>query len=79
MGKTIVSTLIIGISIKNYKYFICNLYNDNWINPLHIMLPKTIAYVKGYDGKTKWRHFLMEHNGLLEKYKTTWDKVSADI
>ena len=30
---------------KNYKYFIGYLYNDNKVKPLHVMLPKTSAYV----------------------------------
>ena len=64
---------------KNYKYFIDYLYNDQKIKPLHIMLTKTSAYVKGYDGQTKWMYFLIEDDGLLEKYNTIWDKVSADI
>ena len=46
---------------------------------LYIMLPKTSAYVKGYDGKTKWMYFLIEDDDLLKKYNTIWDKVSADI
>ena len=43
------------------------------------MLPKTSAYVKNYDGKTKWMYFLIEDEDLLEKYNTIWDKFSADI
>ena len=39
---------------KNYKYFIGYLYNDHKVKALHIMLPKTSVYVKGYDGLTKW-------------------------
>ena len=35
---------------KNHKYFIGYLYNDHKVKPLHIMLPKTSAYVKRYDG-----------------------------
>ena len=31
------------------------------------MLPKTIAYVKIYDGQTKWMYFLNEDDDLLEK------------
>ena len=34
---------------KDYKYFIGYLYNDHKFKPLHIMLPKTDAYVKSYD------------------------------
>ena len=40
------------------------------------MLPKTRAYVKSYDGQTKWMWFLIEDDNLLN---TFWDKVSADI
>ena len=43
------------------------------------MLPKASAYVKIYDGQTKRMYFLIEDDGLLEKYNTIWDKVSADI
>ena len=53
---------------KNYKYFICYLYNDHKVKPLHIMLPKTRAYVKRYDGQTKWMYLL-----------SIWDKVDADF
>ena len=42
------------------------------------MLPKTSAYVKSYDGQTKWMYFLIEDNDLLVKYNTIWYKVSAD-
>ena len=31
-------------------YFIGYLYNGNKVKPLNIMLPKTRAYVKIYDG-----------------------------
>ena len=43
------------------------------------MLSKTSAYVKSYDGKTKWIYFLIEGDDLLEKYNTIWDKVNANI
>ena len=43
------------------------------------MLPKTMEYVKSYDGQTKWMYFLIEDNDLLEKYNATWDKASAGI
>ena len=76
--KSLVSNKI-SFDEKNYKYFIGYLYNDNKIKPLHIMLPKISAYVKSYDGQTKWMYFLIEDDDLLEKYNTIWDKVSADI
>ena len=40
----------ISFGEKSYKYFIGYLYNGNKVKPLNIMLPKTRAYVKSYDG-----------------------------
>ena len=64
---------------KIYKYFIGCLWGDYKIKLLHVILPETSAYVKGYDGLTKWMYFLIEGDDLLNKYNTAWDKVSADI
>ena len=64
---------------KNYKYIIDYLYNDHKFKSLKIMLPKTSAYVKSYDGQNKWIYFLIEDDEFLEKYNTIWDNVSADI
>ena len=47
------------------------MYDNHTIIPLQIMLPKTRAYVKSYDGQTKWMYFLIEDDDLLEKY--TWE------
>ena len=55
------------------------MYNGNKVESLNIMLPKTSAYVKSYDGQTKWMYFLIEDDDLLEKYNFIWDKVSTDI
>ena len=54
--KVLVSNKI-SFGEKNYKYFISCLYNGNKIKPLNIMLLKTSAYVKRYDGQTKWMYF----------------------
>ena len=51
---------------------------DDKVKPLNIILPKTSVYIKSYDGQTKWMYFLIEDDGLLEKYNTIWDKVSTD-
>ena len=64
---------------KKTKYFIGYLYNDHKVRLLQIILPKTSAYVKSYDGQIKLMHFLIEKDDLLEKYNTIWDKVSADL
>ena len=64
---------------KNFKYFIGYLYNDHKVKPLHVMFPKTSAYVKAYDRQAKWIYFLIKDVYLLRKYNTICDKVSADI
>ena len=43
------------------------------------MLPKTSAYVKNYDRQTKWMHFMIEDDDLLEKHNTIRNKVGTDI
>ena len=52
---------------KSYKYFIGYLYNNNKVKLLHLMLAKTSAYVKSYDGQTEWLYFLIEDDDLLEE------------
>ena len=37
---------------------------------------KKNAYVKGYDGETKWMHFLIEDDELLKNHIDIWNKVS---
>ena len=39
----------------------------------------TCAFVKSYDGQTKWKYFLIEDDNLLKKCNIIWDKISADI
>ena len=55
------------------------MHTDKKVKPLHAILPKTSAYVKSYDGQTKSMYFLIEDDDLPRKYKTIWDKLSADI
>ena len=43
------------------------------------MLPKTSAYVKGYDGETKSIYFSIEDGDLLNEYNNIWNKVSNSI
>ena len=40
------------------------------VKPLNIMFPKTSAYVRSYDGQTKWTYFLIEDDDLLERSNT---------
>ena len=61
------------------KVLIDCLRNGNKVKQLNIMLPKTSAYVKIYDGQAKWMYLLIEFDDVIEKYNTIWDKASADI
>ena len=55
------------------------MYNDHKVRPLHVMLPKTIAYVKSYNRQTKLMYFFAEDDDLSERYNVIWDKISADV
>ena len=55
------------------------MYNYYEVKPLHVMLPRPSSYVKRYDAETKWLHFLIKDDDLLERRNNIWDKVSADI
>ena len=76
--KVLVSNKI-SFSEKSQKYFIGYLYNDNKVKPLHIMLPKTMEYLKSYDELTKWIYFWIEDDDLLKKCNTISNKVISDI
>ena len=54
------------------------MYDNDKVKPLKIMLPRISAYIKSYDGQTKWTYFLIEDDDLLKKCNTIWDKFSAD-
>ena len=53
--------------------------DDYEIKPFCIILSKTSAYVKSYDGETKWVYFLIEDDELLEKYNDILNKVNNSI
>ena len=65
--KVLVSDQI-SFGEKNYKYFIGHLYNGDTFKPLNIMLLKTSAYVKSYDGQTRRMYFFIEDDDLLKKF-----------
>ena len=39
------------------------------------MLPKTSAYVKSYDGESKWMTLLNKDDDFLKKYNNIWNKI----
>ena len=52
-----------------YYLIYCWHFIDHKVKLLHIMLPRIRAYVKGYDGQTKWINFLIEDDNLLKDIK----------
>ena len=52
--RKIINTLL--VTLLDYK-----------IKALHIMFPETTIYIKCYDRETKWMHFLIEYDELLNK------------
>ena len=50
------------------KYFIGYMYDDYKYKPLCIIISKMSAYIKNYDGETKWMCSLIEDDELLETY-----------
>ena len=69
---------IVSSSEKNYKYSIGYKDDDYKIKPLCLMLQKRSAYVKSYDGETKWKHFFIEHDKLLERYEVS-NSIKKDL
>ena len=53
---------------KDFKYSIGHKDDHYKTKTLDKMLPKTSAYVKGYDGETKWKIFLIKNIEFLKKY-----------
>ena len=68
--KVLASSKISSDEKKNYKCLNGYLYNSHKVQLLHKLLPKTSAYVKGYNRQTKWMYFLIKDKGLLEKFNT---------
>ena len=54
--KVLVSNKI-SFGVKSYEYFFGYLDNNHKIKPLHIMLPKTTAYLRNVTDKLNIRTF----------------------
>ena len=65
-------------SKNNYKYFI-GYINDYKIKLFSIILPKTSAYVKTFDGETKSIYFMIEDEELLKEYIMIFGIKSAIV
>ena len=37
------------------------------------------AYIKSYDGETKWMYFSVEDNELIKKINDIWNEVSSSM
>ena len=63
---------------KTYKYFIGHKLVIIKL-PQRIMVPGKSAYVKCYDGETKWIYFSIGSDDLLEIYNHVSNRVSATV
>ena len=52
---------------KSYNLFIGYMDHNCKIKSVSIILPKTSACSKSYDGKTKWMYILIKDDALLKK------------
>ena len=57
---------------KKCKYVIDYKVDDYKIKPLCI---KASAYVRSYDGETKWMNSWIKDNDLLKEYNDIWNKL----
>ena len=64
---------------NNYKYLTGYLYSDNKVKPLHIMLPKTRAYVKRLWWTNQIDVFFDWSWWIINNDSTVCSKVNADI
>ena len=77
VNKTVSSMVSPGEN--HYIHFIGYKNNDYEIKISGIMLPKTSAYVKSYDGETEWMTFLIRDDNLMKKHDDIWNKVTNSI
>ena len=70
---------MVSPSENHYIYFIGYKNNDYEIKISGIMLSKTSAYVKSYDGETEWMTFLIRDDNLMKKHDDIWNKVTNSI
>ena len=77
VNKTVSS--MVSPSENHYIYFIGYKNNDYEIKISGIMLSKTSAYVKSYDGETEWMTFLIRDDNLMKKHDDIWNKVTNSI
>ena len=55
---------MVSLGGKNYKYISGYKDDDHKIKSVCILLSKTSAYIKRFDGETKWMYFLIENDEL---------------
>ena len=51
-------------------------YNDSTISSLQLFLPKMTGYLNIFKGGARKMSFLSDNNEFLERYTTTWEKIS---
>ena len=62
------------INDTTYKY-LCGYLNNNFIQPLCVILPQMIGYIKYFDDGGKNMSFVRDDEEVYEKYNKIWDIV----
>ena len=62
------------INDTTYKY-LCGYLNNNFIQPLCVILPQMSGYIKYFDDGGKNMSFVRDDEEVYEKYNKIWDIV----
>ena len=62
------------ISDTTYKYF-CGYFNNDFIQPLCVILPQMSRYIKYFDDDGKNMSFVTDDKEVYEKYNEIWNVV----
>ena len=60
---------------NSYKYFICDLHDDEVIRPLCVILPQMSGYIKYFENGGKNMSFKIEEGSVYLKYAKIWNKI----
>ena len=62
------------INDTTYKY-LCGYLNNDFIQPLCVILPQMSEYIKYFDDGGKNMSFVTDHEEVYEKYNEMWEVV----
>ena len=66
------------INETTYKY-LCGYLNNDFIQPLCVILPQTHGYFKYFDDGGKNMTFVTENEKVYDKYNKMWETVDSHL